>query len=261
MNAYRDLVRRIVSRSGIPSSGTRRDLERELQTHLEDSIEDARSQGYEDAEAAQVVCGRFGDPDGIAHEFARAHRFERLARTLMLLATSILAVAGLILSLQLLLALLSGAPLPHAFPRLREQAIGFSSIVLGYVGVYLEQRLFHRHRMTKAFALNTALFLLLFAPTFFVFHLTTLAPVPAFLSGVGVRMIQQTAWRPVWFLGTAVPMIAAFLGAGKLLSAGHDFPLWAAALIRWVGLTAACHCLTLLTRNHEAHSEAGTADL
>jgi hypothetical protein len=258
MNASDDLIRRVVSRSGIVTSKGRIDLERELHAHLEDAIEEARSQGYDEAGILQIVCDRFGDPDEIAREFAAAHRLERgatfLAYSLALMGISVLMVAGLILGLQLLIAICSGIPPSNAFPHLREEIISFASLALGYMGLYLEERLFQKRRLIKAFVMNIALFTLLFTLTFLGLHLTTLAPVLAFVSGVAVRVIQQTIIRPAWFLGTAIPMVAAGVLAGPFGNGDSHFSLGAPALIKWTGLTVACYFLTLLSRRHHARS-------
>ena len=256
MDACDDLIRRIVSQSGIMTPRGRRDLQRELRAHLEDAIEEARSQGYDEANIPRIICDRFGDPDEIAHEFALAHRVERRAISMVYsvawLGLSMLTVAGLILALQLAVAVCSGMSPSNAFSHLREEMISFGSLALGYMGLYLEERLFQNRRFIKAFAVNSALFTFLFTLTFFAMHLTALTPVLAFVSGVAVRALQQTVIRRAWFLGTAIPMAMACLIAGPLVDAHSRFPLWAAALVKWTGLTAACYVLTLLSRNHHA---------
>jgi hypothetical protein len=165
-----------------------------------------------------------------------------------------LIVAGLILGLQLLIAICSGIAPSHAFPHLRDEIISFASLALGYTGLYLEERLFQKRRLVKAFAMNVALFASLFTITFLILHLATLAPVLAFLSGVAVRVIQQTAIRPAWFLGTAIPIIVTGLLAGPTGNGNSHFSLGAPALIRWTGLTVACYFLTLLSRKHRTGS-------
>jgi hypothetical protein len=138
MDACDDFIRRIVSRSGILTSGTRRDLERELHAHLEDALEEARSGGCDETGILRIVCDRFRDPDEIAQEFAVAHRLERrvisLAYSVALMGISVLTVAGLILALQLAVAIFLGTSPSNAFPHLREEIIGFGSLALGYIG-------------------------------------------------------------------------------------------------------------------------------
>ena len=252
MHTCEELIRRIVSRSGIMTSKGRRDLERELNAHLEDAIAEARSEGCDEATILQTVWARFGDPDEIAHDFAIVHRFERraitIAHSLALMAVSMLTVTGLISVLQLLVATCFAVPPSGAFPHLREEIIGFASLTLGYMGLHLEERLFQKQRLTKAFVLNCTLFVCLFGVTSLWLHLAGAMCVLAFVSGVAVRMLQQTVIPSAWFLGTAIPMAVVYLLTGQ-----HDahFPLWASPLTRWTGITVACYFLTLLSRNDE----------
>jgi hypothetical protein len=168
------------------------------------------------------------------------------------MGVSMLIVAGLILGLQLLMAICSGIRPSHAFPYLREEIVSFASLALGYMGLYLEERLFQKQRLIKALVMNVALFALLFTLTYLGLRLTTLTPVLVFASGVAVRVIQQTVIRPAWFLGTAIPIVAAGLLTGPLGNGNSHFELGAPALIKWTGLTVACYFLTLLSRKHHA---------
>jgi hypothetical protein len=259
MNAGDDLIRRIISRSGPLGSGDRRDLERELRAHLEDAIEEARSQGYDETQVLPVVCERFGNADEIAVQFAAGRRFERVATSaayaLVLMGTSVLTVGALIFVFQLLVAISTGRSPSDSFPRLREELLGFGSLVLGYVGFYLGERSFQGHRLVKAFALSSAMFTCLFILASVILHLGSMGPVLAFVAGISARMLQNTVLRTVWFLGTAAPVVVACLSGGPWLSTGSEIPVLAAALVRWIGLTAACYLLTLLSRTHAARSE------
>lgn len=259
MVGIEEFVRRIVSRSGIPRSASRRDLERELQAHLEDAMEEADPMGGKDDHILSAVCARFGDPDEIARAFEGEHRWERraifLADAVMLMCLSVLTVGALILGMQLAIAISLGIAPAHAFPRLRGEIVAFVSLALGYMGLYLGERLFRERRLLKALAIDSILFVCFFPLVSGVLHLGTAAPVTAFLAGIAVRMLQATSWRPAWFLGTVVPTTAACLSAGRLLSTGSEISLGAAVLVRWLGLTAACYALTLLSRKHAARSQ------
>jgi hypothetical protein len=70
MQTREEFIRRIVSRSGIMTSKGRRELERELNAHLEDAIAEARSEGCDETTILQTIWARFGDPDEIANDFA-----------------------------------------------------------------------------------------------------------------------------------------------------------------------------------------------
>ena len=260
MFAIEGFIRRIVSRSGIVRSAARRDLERELQTHLEDALEEERSQGHEGPHLLKVVCDRFGDPDEIAREFEISNRFERrvilTADALVLMSLSVLVVAALILGLQLIIAASLGISPSHAFPRLRGELVAFVSLAFGYMRLYLEERLFRGLRLPIAFGVNSALYGCLFVLASVILHLNTGAPVLAFVAGITVRTLQRTPWQRVWYLGTVIPTSIACLSVGRLLSTENETSLWAAVFIRWVGLTAACYLLTLLSRSHEARYQA-----
>ena len=87
------------------------------------------------------TCERFGDGNIVAHDLARVHWLERsvlsLAYSLALMTLSMLAVAALILTFQLLIAVCSGTAPSNAFPHLREEVIAFGCLTLGYMGLYL----------------------------------------------------------------------------------------------------------------------------
>src|SRR5260221_9800209 len=181
MRARDDFVQRIVSRSGIMTPAMRRSLERELRDHLDDAIEEARDQGCAEASLLRTACERFGDPEDIARELAAARWIERsalsVAYSFALMALSLITVAGLILTIQLLVAIGSGVGASRAFPHLPEEFLGFVSLALGYTGLYLAEFLFHKQRLIKACATNCALFAVLFAFAFFGLHFTLFTPI------------------------------------------------------------------------------------
>jgi hypothetical protein len=253
-----EFVARIVSRARILGFSTRHDLQRELNAHFEDAMEHARGELGDRSDLAEIVCGRFGDPQEVARELGRVHRFERrailTADASLLIGASVVAVAGLILLLQLAIAVSRGIPPSHAFPRLRGQSVAFVSLSLGYMALYLEERFLRRFRLWEAFAVNLAGFACLFALVFPLLHLRTAAPAVSFAAGALVRLLQKTPMRGFWYLGTAVPTIIAYLDAPRLLSIGGEIRPAVALLVRWIGQTAACYLLTLLARHHEKRS-------
>src|SRR5262245_44621672 len=127
-----ELIRGIVSRSGLWRSRAKRELERELRAHLEDASDAARSAGHDEADILPIVCERFGNPDEIIAGFERLHRFERrsfqMADAIALMGISVLTVAALILTLQLTIAFRLGISPSHAFPRLRGELVAFVSL-------------------------------------------------------------------------------------------------------------------------------------
>jgi hypothetical protein len=257
-----EFVGRVLSRARIVRSSTRDDIERELRAHFEDAFEEARSGACDTSDLTGTICQRFGSPDEIGGELERVHRFERRAiltgDALLLLGLSVLAVAFVILVFQLSIALSLGIAPSHAFPRLRGQIVGFVSLALGYMSLYLEERILKRFHLAAAFSLNFCLFAVLFAFAVPVLHLRTIASGIPFAAGSLVRLLQRTSLRPVWCIGTVLPTIAAALNGGRLLSTGGETPTWIAVLLRCIGQTAACYFLTLLSRRHERQQPNST---
>lgn len=259
MRTRDDFIRYIITRSGIVSRKARRELERELSAHLDDALEQTISDGHDEAAAFEIAYGRFGDPDDIAHDFANVNRFERIGKLILLslvwMGISMITVGGMILSLQLLVAVFSGKPTANAFPYFGQELGAFASLVLGYMGLYMEEDLFEKSRLLKAAAINCPIFAFLAALASVGLHWSTVSLALAFVSGMVVRALQQTAIRRAWILGPAIPIALVWLITGSV-SGNHDHaPLLAAALLRWVGLTAACYSLTLLARKHRSLSD------
>jgi len=124
MRAADELIDCIVNSSEIPS-GKRREIQRELRSHIEDFVGAAREAGRGQDEIEKLVLANFGDPGQITQDFAWVYRHER--RTLrafaftistVLLASSLLAA---ILAMQAGLALGFGTSHHESA---REQAYG-----------------------------------------------------------------------------------------------------------------------------------------
>jgi len=257
MASLDEIVGRVLSRARILQSSTRDDLERELRAHFEDALEDTPSTSGRSNDLTDTLCRRFGNPEEIGEELERVHRFERrvilTGDALLLIGLSVLAVATVALAFQLSIAMSIGIAPSHAFPRLRGQIVGFVSLSLGYMGLYLEERILKRFHMAAAFILNFCVFAALFAFAAPILHLRTIASGIPFTAGALVRLLQKSSLRPVWYVGTVLPTIATALSGGRLLSTSGEAPTWVAVLLRCIGQTAACYLLTLLSRSHERH--------
>jgi hypothetical protein len=255
MASVDELVGRVVSRARILRSSTRDDLERELRAHFEDAMEEASTTVGQTGDLPDTICCRFGSPEQIGGDLERVHRSEsRLILTadaLLLIGVSVVAVATVVLSFQLWIAMFVGIAPSHAFPRLRGQIVGFISLALGYMSLYLEERILKRFHLGAAFILNLCGFAALFAVASPVLHLRTIASGIPFTAGALVRLLQRTSLRPVWYVGTVLPTVAAAMNGGRLLSTGGETPTWVAVLLRCIGQTAACYLLTLLSQSHE----------
>jgi hypothetical protein len=255
MASLDEFVGRIVSRARILRSSTRDDLERELRAHFEDAMEEAKATAGQPGDVPEIICRRFGSPKEIGDDLERVHRSERrfilTADALLLIGISVLAVATVVLSFQLSIAMSIGIAASHAFPRLRGQIVGFVSLALGYMSLYLEERILRRFHLAAAFTLNFCAFLALFAAASPILHLRTIASGIPFTADALVRLLQKTSLRPVWYVGTVLPTVAAALNGGRLLSTGGETPTWIGVLLRCIGQTAACYLLTLLSQTHE----------
>jgi hypothetical protein len=249
-----EFVARIVSRAKIARSSTREDLERELRAHFEDASADAGATVGDRGDLPDMVCRRFGNPEEIGGELARVHRFERrailTADALLLIGAAVLAVATVVLFFQLSIAMSIGVAPSHAFPRLRGQIVGFVSLALGYMALYLEERI-KWFRLLPAFIMNLCVFAWVFALASSVLHLRSVASGIPFIAGAVVRLLQRTSLRPLWCFGTLLPTLAAALSGGRLLPTGSETPIWIGVLLRCIGQTAACYMLTLLSQAHE----------
>lgn len=88
------LVERIVLASGIPSARRRREIARELHSHIEDFTADARAGGYSDPEIERMLLDAFGDPGRFGRNFGWVYRRERaLARLAVFLVSTLLVTA------------------------------------------------------------------------------------------------------------------------------------------------------------------------
>jgi hypothetical protein len=253
MAALDDFVDRIVSRARIARSTDRDDLERELRCHFEDAVREAGGRNDETRDIPAQVCRRFGSPEEVGRALERVHRFERRAAVaadgVLLMSVSVLAVGTLIALLQLAIAASIGISPLEAFPWFRGRVVGFISLSLGYMSLYWEERLLKGFRLLPAFLLNLGIFAGAFALLYPHLRLHNIASAIPFTAGALVRLLQTTRWRRFWCLGTVLPTIGAYLVARRLLNIPAA-PPWEALLFRWIGQTAACYLLTLVSRNH-----------
>jgi hypothetical protein len=162
------LIEQIVSSSRIPSGKRRRELLRELRSHVEDFVLNARSAGHAEAEIEKQVVARFGDPHLIGQNFAWVYRRERAALHFFVFGLCTLAVATLIAAG--VLAMQAGLWAGLGVPVLRTlgsrhtliEAADILATVAAYVGIISLERLFGRRGTWKAVALLALCFAVLF---------------------------------------------------------------------------------------------------
>jgi hypothetical protein len=156
MQAPEELVERVVKFSQVPRGKRRRDIQRELRSHIEDFIEAARERGYDNDEIERMVVASFGDPAQIAQAFAWVYRRERAAASTGVFLLSSLAVTALILgaivTLQASIAIGFGTPLWRVLtsPHTAIEALDILFTVITYTALVALERLFERNRSWKA---------------------------------------------------------------------------------------------------------------
>ena len=163
MRAVDELIDCIVTRSQLPSGKRRRDIQRELRSHIEDFVVAAREAGRDQDEIEKLVLSNFGDPDKIARGFAWVYRHERhtlrvFAYTLstVLLATSLLTA---ILAAQAGLAFSFGTPIMKVIASRHTliEALDIFASVAAYLGLRSLENLFENRRFQKAVLLLAAI--------------------------------------------------------------------------------------------------------
>lgn len=201
MHSVDQLIECILSCSQIPPGRRRRDIQRELRSHIEDFIAAAREAGRAQDEIEKLVLIHFGDPDQIAEGFAWAYRYERrrlrlfaYALSTVLLASSLFAA---ILTIQTGLALGLGTPIARVFASRHTviEALDILASVAAYLGLISLEDLFKSHPFQRAALLLTAIIAMLAgAGVAAGLHVTFL--VFGLVNGVFFRTIQRlVAWK------------------------------------------------------------------
>jgi len=250
MESSDNLVRQIISKSGI-TGAARRELARELASHIEDAVDELCASGHDEVSVQEIVSQRFGDPQEIARALAETYRTERIAAytgiVAALLAASLVAVGAMISTVQLFVAIWSGTAFSAAFRGMRWELFGFLCLTWGYVGIDLGERLF-RNRLVPAVTVNVLLFL----PAALGFHHLApghaTAPIVAFVCAGMVRILQQPKSQFIWCAGTAGPLLCAWLLLGPLVRSNGPLTSWEMGLIVWLGMTLSCLAMTSLTK-------------
>jgi hypothetical protein len=167
VRAADELIDSIVNCSQIPSGKRRRDIQRELRSHIEDFVVAAHEAGRDEDEIEGMVLANFGDPGQIAQGFAWVYRHERrrlrvFAYTLstVLLAGSLLAA---ILAMQAGLAFSFGTPIMKVLASRHTviEALDILASVAAYLGVTSLENHFKSHKFQKAAILLTVILTIL----------------------------------------------------------------------------------------------------
>jgi hypothetical protein len=163
------LIQEIITSSRIPSAKRRREVARELLSHIEDCVAIQRDAGKTGDEIERMVLARFGDPLQMGRNFSWVYRREQAICRLAVFALSIVALGGIvpifILALQAGVTIGFGAPISKVFdPRhTMIETADILATVLAYVGIITLEGLFDHHRFPKAMAPLSLIFAVLAA--------------------------------------------------------------------------------------------------
>jgi hypothetical protein len=233
------MIDRIVGAGHIPAGKRRREIQRELRAHIEDSVAAAREAGREGHEIEQLALANFGDPGQIAQGFAWVYRHERrrlraftYALSTVLLASSLLAA---ILATQAGLALGFGTPIMKTLASRHTviEALDIVASVAAYLGLTSLESLFESHRFQKAADLLTAI-VAIFIGSCGAAGLRTTFLLFGLVNGVFCRAIQLFVTRRAARAGIVVicfPLAGAVLA---LLRTPVSQLLLAATCVSWL---------------------------
>ena len=227
------LIDSIVNRSRIPSGRRRREIQRELRSHIEDFVAAARASGSGQEEIEKLTIANFGDPDQIAHGFRWVYRHERrrLRAFAFALSTMLLAscLFGAILAAQAGLALGFGTPLMKvvASRHTAIEALDILASVVAYLSIISLENLFKTRPFRNAAVLLTLAGAILIAscgaaglrPSFLIFGLVNgifSRAVQLFIARMAVRVCAVVVCFPLAGLVMALlrsPISQVALGA------------------------------------------------
>jgi hypothetical protein len=162
MRAADELIDSIVNSSQIPGK-RRREIQRELRSHIDDFVAAARAAGRDQDEIEKLALANFGDPRQIAQGFAWVYRHER--RTLRALACMLCTVflasclLAVILTAQAGLAFGLGTPIMKVLASRHTviEALDILASVAAYLGLVSLEDVFESCRFQKAALLLTVI--------------------------------------------------------------------------------------------------------
>jgi hypothetical protein len=189
-----ELIDCIVNSSQIPS-GKRREIQRELRSHIEDFVVAAREAGRDQQEIEKLVLVSFGDPGQIARGFAWVYRHERRRLRILtyLLSTVLLGslLLAAILATQAGLAFGFGTPVTKVLASRHTMIEAFDILasVAVYLGVTSLESLFEKRPFQKA-AIMVTLIVTMLIVSFAAAGLHTTFFFYGLVNGVFFRAIQ-----------------------------------------------------------------------
>lgn len=220
MRSVDELIEGILRCSQIPPGKRRRDIQRELRSHIEDFVVAERESGRGQDEIEKLVLAHFGDPGEVGRGFAWVYRHERRRLRLLAYALSTMVLASClfaaILAIQAGLALGIGAPIMSVFASRHTaiEALDILASVAAYLGLISLEGLFKSYPFQKASVLLIAIVMLLaLAGGAAGLHITFLGF--GLVNGIFFRTIQRSVARKAARMGIVAVcfLLAGFISA------------------------------------------------
>jgi hypothetical protein len=252
-----ELINSIVNSSGIPSGNRRREIQRELRSHIEDFVAAAREAGVHQDQIEKLVLANFGDPDQIAQGFAWVYRHERrrVRALAFTLSTVVLAscLSAVVLAMQAGLAFGFGAPIMKVLASRHTviEALDILASVAAYLGLISLEDLFESHRFQKAALLLTAVLgVLMVTCAAAGWHVSFL--FYGLVNGIFCRALQLFVTRKIARAGIVVvcfPLAGLVL---DLLRSPVSHVAFAATFASWLVMGAGYQLMTHLAARVDA---------
>ncbi|HEY2015230.1 MAG TPA: hypothetical protein VGH38_17090 [Bryobacteraceae bacterium] len=238
MKVTERLIDEIMAAAQIPFARRRREVLRELRSHVEDFVNAGRQSGHAEADIERLLMERFGDPRQVARQFAWVYRHERAALYLgaflistILVSISISAVA---IAMQAAMAFGSGSPMWRVFGSRHTavEALDILATAAAYVGLI---------SLEKSFGHALAALAVVASGLLVVFGVAGIPPqfvLFGFANGALLRTVETAVRGPVARLG-------AVLASFGLLSAMFFHPSWSAlsmSAANWL-IMGSAYCL------------------
>jgi hypothetical protein len=257
MEVTDEIIRRVISRSRIPTATRQREVERELRCHMEDTEEELRLLGHTDERIRELIAAQFGDSSEVASAFFEAYKPDRVALYSIywfaLALASLAAVTAVFLVVEALAAIGVGDVVNLTSADLRSGVIGLTALTWGYCGLFVGEKVFRRNSLLKSALLNVGLFALAVSVAHVVAPGRTLAPIVAFGCSASVCILQRAGMRFAWLVGSLGPLVFVRLVNGHVLSGSEHVNLRAVRLLVTLAITASCLILSFLPNLAERH--------
>jgi hypothetical protein len=219
MSTKDTLVKKIIRSLTIPGNAARSEIESELASHLDDMIEEARTNGCNDREIEELVLARFGDPEEIARQFAGVYKpgsgIVRAAEFLILAIGSLALVLAFTGAAQAVVAVSVGLPASSVLTRghARAELGALAGLAFGYLALCFSALVLPSAVKLKSVLLIASAFFLTGAA------LQALIPPQGLVFGFGLACAVLLRAVEALFSGKLMRVI----GIAAVLSIGADF--------------------------------------